>query len=1111
MTSWRLVETKAMTTKSRYIIRRKDSEVDDLFLDSEGLTIGRLINNDLVLNHRAVSRTHAGITSAANLPGLVESGVSENSFYLFNLSGSNGTLLNGEYVDNVALFHGDVIQIGPFLLKISFADEALSISVEMELKVQPLESRTSLLQMPSGTDGDKTMLIKLPTVAARGTARLTARLASLVSGAAGQGSATGYLPSLDRQALDLFWEKRKREAGKIDARTPLHPRAGQRYGKAQFNWRPTFDLTRLWRMSYFVWGTLSVLALACAAALVYANAYAPRPLSTAHAHALSPDQLRVRNLANQSNGNSCTSCHTPAAGMLDQCINCHQTKAIPAPGEAKAAFAPAVFIQGHQQQNLGCLDCHIEHLGPQNEAGLLHYGLCYNCHNGVYQLKQAGENGPAGTVLPIPHGGKVGYPKVKAGGQGGEYWGLPLVKWRRIVERWKQKSPKKLLLTPERYAGGDSKQQFHDLHLEGGQNLNLCVVCHFNEQGVRDIEKDYGLHRAPAQACGKCHAEPAAATGQVRGLAKCDTCHQQHGRTSQTVTLAPENEAELTKYLALLSPKAKTVASFSLSRVGSASGLRQSGALPSWRNFGGLPLYAWLTLLLALPVGGLLFFLIDSVRRQYLGATTEAPPQSAAPKTSQFQLTESQQRQKDDGPLFPRPVIDPFLCIGCHACVEACPHDVLAITADGVAAAVNADQCMEDTSCQVECPTSPKACVVVHTAKQIPDRQVPKRDQQFMTNVPGIYLIGDVSGVPLIKNAINEGAQVIEAVQAALASGGASGQFDYDVAIIGLGPAGLSATLSARQAGLRYLALEQDQVAATIQNTYGKGKFVFYKPDTVEARGLLPLLPDQNRKEGNLKEPMLDAWLAALKQAQLQLNERESCKEIQPFQQGFRLQTEKGTLKQPATYTARKLVLAIGNRGTPMLLKVPGEELKVQRETIGRFCNGCGAARQGEQVFCTKCGQRLPTVTIEDSKVHYKLNDPQEFLGKHCTVVGAGNSAIEVAVALTGFERKGEEISFASGPPVTLIIRSDLKGDLKLGNKMNFYDCLDAGRIKAYYRTTIKRIEADKIVLMDAKTEAEQATLPCDFVFALIGGDKPTSFLEKLGIEILGKQKRKAK
>lgn len=1096
-----------MGSQSRFIISRKDSEIDDIALDSEGLTIGRALNSDLVLNHRAVSRTHAGIARGVNIPGLADNAQAAERYYLFNLSASNGTLLNGEYVDNVALFDGDVVQIGPYLLKINYAEEALSLSVELELKVQPVEGRTAFLQTDSSTssgtpDSEQTMLIKLPTVAARGTARLTARLAALQSG---KESLTGALATPDQQALDLFWDKRKREAGKIDEKTLLHPRRNQLYGKAQFNWRPTFDLTRLWRNSYFVWATLLTAALSGLAVVAYSEAYAPRPLSRAHQQSASPAALTVRNLAQRPNNNSCTSCHTPAAGMLDRCIECHTTQAT----ATVPAFAPQVFIKGHQDQQLGCLDCHIEHLGPENEAGLLHYGLCYNCHNGTYQLPQAGKSGPAGSPLPLPHGGNVGYPKVKAGGKGDGYWELPLAKWRGVVERWQKKGIRQLQ-TPEKYSAADSKQQFHDLHLEGSQNINLCVICHFDQRGERDLRSQFALSEAPRQACAKCHAEPEVATGQVRGLAKCSTCHQQHGRTEQQVLLAPEDERLQAEYLLRLGPKSATVATFKLTptnqALGSANLLRQSLDQPSWRNFGGLPWQLWLALAAALPLGGFLFFAADTLRRKYLPAPALAPEAKA--KTNQFQLTESQQRQKDEGPLFPRPVIDPLLCIGCHACVEACPHDVIAITADGVAAPINVDQCMEDTSCQVECPTSPKACVVVHTIKKIPERQVPKRDQQFMTNVPGIYLIGDVSGVPLIKNAINEGDQVVAAIKADLAAEKPSKAFDYDVAIIGMGPAGLSAALSAQHAGLRLLALEQDVVAATIQSTYGKGKFVFYKPDSVETRGQLPLLPDPQKSQGNFKEPMLAAWQAAIAAAKLDIHERESCKAVTPAEGGFRLQTEKGTLKEPASYTARKIILAIGNRGTPMLLKVPGEELKLQRETTSKFCNTCGTPRQGEQKFCVKCGDKLPLVTVEESKVQYKLGDPKDYIGQKCIVVGAGNSAIEVAVALTGFERQGDKIHFHPGAEVTLIIRSDLKGDLKLGNKMNFYDCLDAGRIKAHFRTTIKQIEPTQVSLMDAKTGQVTATLPNDFVFALIGGDKPTTFLEKLGIEILGKPKK---
>src|SRR5262249_52316234 len=150
------------------------------------------------------------------------------------------------------------------------------------------------------------------------------------------------------------------------------------------------------------------------------------------------------------------------------------------------------------------------------------------------------------------------------------------------------------------------------------------------------------------------------------------------------------------------------------------------------------------------------------------------------------------EKLKAEGPAYPHPVVNPLTCIGCHACVEACPHDVLAIV-NGTSTPINPDQCMEDTSCQVECPTNPKSCVVINTNKKIPLRKVPTRDQRFKTNVEGVYLIGDVSGVPLIKNAINEGGAVVDNIVDDLKKEGANGKAQYDVAIVGVGPAGLSA------------------------------------------------------------------------------------------------------------------------------------------------------------------------------------------------------------------------------------------------------------------------------------------------------------------------------
>jgi len=135
-------------------------------------------------------------------------------------------------------------------------------------------------------------------------------------------------------------------------------------------------------------------------------------------------------------------------------------------------------------------------------------------------------------------------------------------------------------------------------------------------------------------------------------------------------------------------------------------------------------------------------------------------------------------------------------------------------------------------------------------------------------------------------------------------------------------------------------------------------------------------------------------------------------------------------------------------------------------------------------------------------KVKYKLSDPDDFVDKKCIVVGAGNSAIETAVDLSGFKREGDSITFTRTNEVTLVVRSDFKGDLKLGNKMNVYDCIDAGKIKVLFRTGIKRITENEVVLEDVRTKEEKARVANDYVFALIGGEKPTKFLEGLGIKI---------
>ncbi|HEX8163818.1 MAG TPA: NAD(P)-binding domain-containing protein [Pyrinomonadaceae bacterium] len=492
-------------------------------------------------------------------------------------------------------------------------------------------------------------------------------------------------------------------------------------------------------------------------------------------------------------------------------------------------------------------------------------------------------------------------------------------------------------------------------------------------------------------------------------------------------------------------------------------GLSGAGNLP-----GGLPWYGWAGASLVLALCGVGFALADAARARRRIAE---PPAGESAETQNTQELTEELREKYDpaGPLYPHPVIVTERCIGCHACVEACPHDVLAIV-DGFATPIAREQCVEDTSCQVECPVSPKACIVVNTSKVIPQRKVPERDARFMTNVAGCYIVGDVSGVPLIKNAANEGADVIRHVVEDLRASPPEAKAELDVAIIGVGPAGLSAAVVAAQAGLRYVALEQDGVLATIES-YPAGKYVYFKPETMESRGGIEV-----PGAGLRREELIEAWKRTMLARGVAVNEREGCKAVRRADDGdyFLLETEAGEANEPRAYRARRVVLALGNRGTAKRLGVPGEDLQNVR------------------------GGR------PEDKVRYRLADARQLRGRKVLVVGAGNSAIEAAIDLAA-RRDGDRIAprpTGEANEVSLVVRGDFKNDLKFENKVLVYDCIDAGLIRPYFGAAIREVRAGEVVLMNARTGEEIATVENDLVFALIGGERPTEFLRSMGIKI---------
>ena len=462
---------------STFVIEREDLHVDRTTLVAEGLRIGRLTDSELVLNHPSVSRLHAGIHE------------NDGRFYLFNFSRSSGTTLNGRIVpveEPEVLAHGDVIQIGPFFIHVGREGDALHLRVTLQFAVKVGEAEG--LVEKEAPHAEAAPQAAVPTV--------------------------GREPDEQGQALNVFWEKRKREAGKVARLSPLRPHAPARVlGKIRFNWSPTRDLVRPWPFSVFIWATLIVGALSAAAAFWYAEAFSPAPLSSPHARATLAEQPP---LAREANAGSCTTCHSMTASMETGCASCHKTEAF-----------TATVIEPHARAGIGCVECHAEHRGADFSPLLTSMKACVDCHN------DANRETYNGRRVGTPHGGTLGYPV----GEG--RW-----VWSGLTEReWERKSPelRQQLASMKEQAqtGGQGgfesfrSAEFHLLHLHrvkvAGQlpgnedGETTCSSCH---QSFSPIDRE-----TPAKTCAVCHSGDKAGQFQ-RVLAdnapNCISCHAQH-------------------------------------------------------------------------------------------------------------------------------------------------------------------------------------------------------------------------------------------------------------------------------------------------------------------------------------------------------------------------------------------------------------------------------------------------------------------------------------------------------------------------------------------------------------------------------------------------------
>jgi putative YpdA family bacillithiol system oxidoreductase len=378
------------------------------------------------------------------------------------------------------------------------------------------------------------------------------------------------------------------------------------------------------------------------------------------------------------------------------------------------------------------------------------------------------------------------------------------------------------------------------------------------------------------------------------------------------------------------------------------------------------------------------------------------------------------------------------VCVGCGTCVPACPVGG-AIYMKAKLAVIDPALCAAHGKCVEACPTG---AIVLSTGAAVHRVEVPEVDPAFQSNVPGIYIIGELGGRGLIKNAINEGRIAIENVARQLPprrprpDGDASA---LDVAIVGAGPAGLSAALEAKRCGLSYVVLEQGTVADTIRK-YPRHKFLLQEPVHIPLYGEL-WVADAS------KETLIAAWESIVRSTELDIRTFHRVENVYQAPPFFDLATAQGTFR------ARRVVLAMGRRGTPRRLGVPGEELP---------------------------------------KVFYDVAEMSTFAGRKVLVVGGGDSAIESALGLAN----------QPGTRVTLSHRGDSFARAKERNRTKLDAAVRAGKVELLLHAIPRAITRNGVELV---VEERAVTLPNDDVIVRIGGDPPYPFLQRIGVRMVKK------
>lgn len=376
------------------------------------------------------------------------------------------------------------------------------------------------------------------------------------------------------------------------------------------------------------------------------------------------------------------------------------------------------------------------------------------------------------------------------------------------------------------------------------------------------------------------------------------------------------------------------------------------------------------------------------------------------------------------------PYINEDNCIRSGACVNACPEkDILGIR-NGRATLINASRCVGHGACFHSCPVE-AITLKIGTEKRGVD--LPHVNQTFETNVQGMYIAGELGGMGLIKNSVEQGRQATENLYKTIQPNHGA---DYDLIVIGAGPAGISASLQAKKMGIRCLTLEQDSVGGTVFS-FPRQKIVMTNPMDLPGHGKVKLFQTG-------KQELIDLWHHVLEKNNIEIREHHKVEAIQAEGINFRVSVQSGQ-----SYTGHRILLAIGRRGSPRKLGVLGEHLE---------------------------------------KVAYKLLEPELIDNQDILVVGGGDSAIESALLLANQNR------------VTLSYRGDKFGRLKPKNAADIQDAERNGHVRVLYKSNVVEIKKESVCLSLEMGQTEE--IANHFVYIFAGGELPTEFLQKAGIQI---------